>query len=91
MKKRLILSLTPTRCKGRLPGVRPIKVAIMGCAVNGPGEARQADVGLAGGKKRGIIFRRGKRIKEAREEALVDELLKEISKETRNPVCPPKL
>jgi len=74
VKKRLILSPAPTRCKGS----RPIKVAIMGCAVNGPGEAREADVGLVGGKKRGIIFRKGKRIKEARAEVLVDELLKEI-------------
>ena len=90
VKKRLILPVAPTRGKWRYRS-RPIKVAIMGCAVNGPGEARQADVGLVGGKKRGIIFRKGKRIKEAREEVLVDELVKEISKETRNPVCPPKL
>lgn len=84
-------TLTLTRCKGRLAGVRPIKVAIMGCAVNGPGEARDADVGLAGGKKRGIIFRKGKRIKEVKEETLVEELVKEIFKETRSTVCPPKL
>ncbi len=92
VKKRLgTPTLTPTRCKGRLTRVRPIKVAIMGCAVNGPGEARDADVGLAGGKKRGIIFRKGKRIKEVKEETLVEELVKEIFKETRSTVCPPKL
>jgi len=74
VKKRLILSPALVQREGKLP----IKIAIMGCAVNGPGEAREADIGLVGGKKRGFIFRKGKRIKEARAEALVDELLKEI-------------
>ena len=74
VKKRLILSPAFVQREGKLP----IKIAIMGCAVNGPGEAREADIGLVGGKKRGFIFRKGKRIKEARAEALVDELLKEI-------------
>lgn len=59
----------------------PLKVAIMGCVVNGPGEAREADIGIAGGKKIGIIFRKGRVIKKVREKDLVKTLLKEISKE----------
>lgn len=57
-----------------------IKVAIMGCAVNGPGEAREADIGIAGGKGEGLIFRKGKIIKKVKEEELLQELLKEIEK-----------
>jgi len=57
---------------------KPIKVAVMGCVVNGPGEAREADIGIAGGKGAGIIFRKGKVIKKVVEEKLVEELLKEI-------------
>ncbi len=41
----------------------PIKVAIMGCVVNGPGEAKEADIGIAGGKELGVIFRKGKVVK----------------------------
>lgn len=55
-----------------------IKVAIMGCVVNGPGEAREADIGIAGGKGEGLIFKKGKIIKKVKEENLVEELLKEI-------------
>ncbi|MDU4889040.1 MAG: flavodoxin-dependent (E)-4-hydroxy-3-methylbut-2-enyl-diphosphate synthase [Clostridium sp.] len=57
-----------------------IKVAIMGCVVNGPGEAREADVGIAGGKGQGIIFRKGQVVKTVKEEELLDELIKEIEK-----------
>lgn len=57
-----------------------IKVAIMGCVVNGPGEAREADIGIAGGKGEGLIFKKGKIIKKVKEENLVDELMKEIEK-----------
>lgn len=57
-----------------------IKVAIMGCAVNGPGEAREADIGIAGGKGEGLIFRKGEIIKKVKEEDLLQELLKEIEK-----------
>ncbi|MFP4498086.1 MAG: flavodoxin-dependent (E)-4-hydroxy-3-methylbut-2-enyl-diphosphate synthase [Vulcanimicrobiota bacterium] len=56
----------------------PITVAVMGCVVNGPGEAREADVGLAGGKGRGVIFRQGRKIKTVDEQNLVDELFNEI-------------
>lgn len=55
-----------------------IKVAIMGCVVNGPGEAKEADIGIAGGKNEGLIFKKGKIIKKVKEEHLVEELLKEI-------------
>lgn len=57
---------------------KPIKVAIMGCVVNGPGEAREADVGIAGGEGFGVIFKKGKIIKKVREEKIVDSLIKEI-------------
>ncbi len=57
---------------------RPIKVAVMGCAVNGPGEAREADFGIAGGKGMGIIFRRGRVVKRVREDELLDALFEEI-------------
>ncbi|NLK95657.1 MAG: flavodoxin-dependent (E)-4-hydroxy-3-methylbut-2-enyl-diphosphate synthase [Clostridiales bacterium] len=55
-----------------------IKVAVMGCVVNGPGEAREADIGIAGGKGVGIIFKKGQIIKKVKEEELVEELMKEI-------------
>ena len=55
-----------------------LKVAIMGCMVNGPGEAKQADIGIAGGKKNGLLFKKGKAIRKIKEENLVKELLKEI-------------
>lgn len=57
---------------------KPIKVAVMGCAVNGPGEAREADIGIAGGNGEGLIFKKGKIIKKVKEEFLVEELMKEI-------------
>lgn len=57
---------------------KPLKVAIMGCAVNGPGEAKEADIGIAGGQGEGLIFKKGKIIKKVKEEYLIDELLKEI-------------
>ncbi len=56
----------------------PVTVAVMGCVVNGPGEAREADFGIAGGKKRGILFKKGKIIKQVKEEELLDALLEEI-------------
>lgn len=55
-----------------------IKVAIMGCVVNGPGEAREADVGIAGGKGVGLIFRKGEVVRKVKEEELLDELIKEV-------------
>ncbi|MBV4414871.1 flavodoxin-dependent (E)-4-hydroxy-3-methylbut-2-enyl-diphosphate synthase [Clostridium tyrobutyricum] len=55
-----------------------IRVAVMGCVVNGPGEAREADIGIAGGKGEGLIFKNGNIIKKVREENLVEALMEEI-------------
>jgi (E)-4-hydroxy-3-methylbut-2-enyl-diphosphate synthase len=55
-----------------------IKIAIMGCVVNGPGEAREADIGIAGGDGNGILFRKGKVVKKFPQEKLVEVLLKEV-------------
>ena len=63
----------------RLKSIKePIKVAVLGCVVNGPGEAREADFGIAGGKGHGILFRKGQVIKTLKEEELVDALFAEI-------------
>ena len=59
---------------------KPIKVAVMGCAVNGPGEAKRADIGIAGGNGEGLIFRKGEILRKVKEEDLVEELMKEIEK-----------
>lgn len=59
---------------------KPLNIAVMGCVVNGPGEAREADFGIAGGMGRGILFRKGEIIKRLREEDLVDALFEEIEK-----------
>lgn len=65
----------------RLRDVRkPISVAVMGCVVNGPGEARDADIGIACGKGSGLIFAGGKPLRKVAEEDLVDELFAEIEK-----------
>lgn len=58
----------------------PITVAVMGCVVNGPGEAREADVGLAGGIGEGLIFKKGEIIAKVPEDQLIDTLFKEINK-----------
>lgn len=59
---------------------KPIKVAVMGCAVNGPGEAREADIGIAGGDGVGLIFKKGEIIKKVQEDKLLAELETEIKK-----------
>lgn len=56
----------------------PLKIAVMGCVVNGPGEAREADIGIAGGEGNGILFRRGKVVKKFPQEKLVEILLAEV-------------
>ena len=59
----------------------PIKVAVMGCVVNGPGEAREADLGMAGGRDKGIIFRKGEVIRSVRgQEALLAAFMEELDK-----------
>ena len=63
----------------RLRGMEdPIEVAVMGCVVNGPGEARGADVGIAGGNGEGLIFRKGEVVRKVKEEELLPELFREI-------------
>jgi (E)-4-hydroxy-3-methylbut-2-enyl-diphosphate synthase len=65
----------------RLAGRKtPVKVSVLGCVVNGPGEAREADLGIAAGKGKGVIFKRGEIIRHVLESEMVDALLEEIDK-----------
>ena len=57
---------------------KPIKVALMGCAVNGPGEAREADIGVAGGDGEALLFKKGEIQRKIKEQSIVDELIREI-------------
>lgn len=57
---------------------KPIKVAVMGCVVNGPGEAREADIGIAGGDGVGLLFKKGEIVRKIPEDKLVDELVREV-------------
>lgn len=75
-----MISLTEKVEKALIGIKKPIKVAVMGCVVNGPGEAREADIGVAGGKKMGAIFVKGKVIKSVPENKILPELLREIKK-----------
>ncbi|MBD5082796.1 MAG: flavodoxin-dependent (E)-4-hydroxy-3-methylbut-2-enyl-diphosphate synthase [Clostridiales bacterium] len=59
---------------------KPIKVAVMGCIVNGPGEAKEADIGIAGGDGNGLIFKKGEILRKVPEDKLLEELMKEIDK-----------
>jgi len=56
----------------------PVQLAIMGCVVNGPGEAREADIGIAGGKGHGVLFKKGKVVRKVPEDRLVETLLQEV-------------
>jgi (E)-4-hydroxy-3-methylbut-2-enyl-diphosphate synthase len=63
----------------RLKGVKkPVTVAVMGCVVNGPGEAREADIGIAGGKGKGLLFKKGSMVRSLKESELLDALMEEI-------------
>lgn len=66
--------------KALLTSSTDIKIAIMGCIVNGPGEAKEADIGIAGGDGKGILFKKGRVVKKVSEEKLVEVLLEEIRK-----------
>jgi (E)-4-hydroxy-3-methylbut-2-enyl-diphosphate synthase len=69
------------RVEKAVRGLRtPMTVAVMGCTVNGPGEAREADIGLACGRGTGIIFRKGRLVKKVRGDAMVEEFLAEVRK-----------
>jgi (E)-4-hydroxy-3-methylbut-2-enyl-diphosphate synthase len=76
---RIDLKGLATKVEYRLRNIdKPITIAVMGCVVNGPGEARGADFGIAGGKGRGIIFKKGKILKTVKEDELLEALLREI-------------
>lgn len=78
---RIDLADIAAKVEEALAGVKKdIKVAVMGCAVNGPGEAREADIGIAGGKQEALLFRKGKVIGKIPAEFIVEELLKEIDR-----------
>ena len=62
---------------------KPITVAVMGCIVNGPGEAREADVGIAGGKGTGLLFKKGKIVRRLKEKELLKALMEEIGQQGR--------
>ena len=65
--------------EARLEGMKkPLTVAIMGCAVNGPGEAREADIGIAGGDGEALLFKKGQIIRKIKEEEIEEVLLFEI-------------
>ena len=69
------------KVEGRISRItKPIRIAVMGCVVNGPGEAREADVGIAGGKGMGILFKHGKIVKTMKERELFTSLMNEIKK-----------
>jgi len=67
------------RLEAALPSA-PLKVAVMGCSVNGPGEARMADVGIAGGAGFGVLFVKGEIVRKVAEDKIIDELMREIQK-----------
>lgn len=80
-RTRIELEKLALEVEKRLENIKePITVAVMGCVVNGPGEAREADVGIAGGIAEGLIFKKGQIIKKVREEEIIDELFAEIDK-----------
>src|SRR5947199_770692 len=70
-----IIAQMEKRLAGR---TTPVKVSILGCVVNGPGEAREADLGIAAGKGKGVIFKRGEIVRHVQESEMVDALLEEI-------------
>lgn len=79
-----IIKLSNAVSEGLSSIKKPLKVAVMGCPVNGPGEAREADFGVAGGRGRGILFKKGRVVKEVAEERLLEELLELIRTENED-------
>ncbi|MEG0387085.1 MAG: flavodoxin-dependent (E)-4-hydroxy-3-methylbut-2-enyl-diphosphate synthase, partial [Niameybacter sp.] len=57
---------------------KPLRIAVMGCVVNGPGEAREADIGIAGGKGEGLIFKKGQIIRKVPEDVLIETFMQEL-------------
>lgn len=80
-RTRIDLISLANEVEARLAAVKkPIRVAVMGCAVNGPGEAREADIGVAGGDGCAILFKKGEILRKIPEGRIVDELMAEIEK-----------
>jgi len=78
-----LISLTK-KVEQKLKNIRaPLKIAVMGCVVNGPGEARDADVGIAGGKGYGLLFRKGKEVGKVKEQDLVESLMHMVEELTK--------
>ena len=75
-----LVAITEEVEKRLMPVAKPLTVAIMGCVVNGPGEAREADIGVACGKKSAVLFKKGQVIKKITEERIADELVDEVLK-----------
>ena len=69
------MRLQPLAAKRADSRLKPLKIAVMGCAVNGPGESREADYGIAGGKGEGLVFSHGEIIDKVSEDALIDRLI----------------
>lgn len=65
---------------------KPITLAIMGCVVNGPGEAKEADIGIAGGRRVGVLFKKGKIVKKVREKDFASVLLREVEEMASEPI-----
>ena len=80
MPARSIRTLTVAEIKAERLSTKPVTVALMGCVVNGPGEAREADIGVAGGIGEGILFRHGEIIGRVPEDEMIDALIREIKK-----------
>ena len=74
--------LMPIAKKRAELGLRPLKVAVMGCAVNGPGESREADYGIAGGRGEGLVFSHGEILEKVEETRLVDRLIELVEADT---------
>jgi (E)-4-hydroxy-3-methylbut-2-enyl-diphosphate synthase len=72
-----IIAELETRLKGR---TTPCKISVLGCVVNGPGEAREADIGIAAGNGKGVIFRNGEIVRNVLESEMVDALLEEVER-----------
>ena len=70
--------------KALMTTAEPLKIAIMGCVVNGPGEAKEVDIGIAGGDGAGVLFRKGRVVKKFAQDKLVDVLLNEVRKYVKN-------
>ncbi len=75
-----IIKLAEAVEKELLKITKPIKVAVMGCVVNGPGEARDADIGIACGKGRAILFKKGKKLRTIEEKDFITALMAEVER-----------